>query len=220
MTNWNQHTETITELHRATSDAIVNARNYRNDDLSSAGLHKARGEMLTAAQNTAIEALAKARTSLTSALATATKSAASTLRADGSTRDEWERVRILLDAGKSLADIVDEATTRDRIIAIREWAPTWLEAVNQNSEPRRSPQQYEDAVNGSTLKRLLEIDPTSTAADLYAGHEAHARLAPVLDDIARLTVGGAPSGSASMRAGYAATMNPDGIPTIAALTVN
>ncbi len=53
-------------------------------------------------------------------------------KGEGSTRDSWERVKMLLDAGQSLPQIIAKADAGS-LHAIQEWAPTYLDATTKGA---------------------------------------------------------------------------------------
>ncbi|GAB3754831.1 hypothetical protein GCM10027591_03780 [Zhihengliuella somnathii] len=59
---------------------------------------------------------------------------------EGSTADAWTRVKMLLDSGRTLSQVIKNADV-PTLQAIREWAPTWLET-------QRTPETLGEALTG------------------------------------------------------------------------
>lgn len=102
---------------------------YKDDYLSPAGLEEARAKKLQALREDGKQALNRIQLSVdTDRNWLKSKAEQAMPKPSGSTADAWARVQMLLDAGRSLNQILENASDVLTLQAIREWGPTYLES--------------------------------------------------------------------------------------------
>jgi hypothetical protein len=130
MTETKKYLEEIQIIKRDYSNAVREAQVYKSDHLTPEGLRVKRGELVqraTAAYRSKLEPL---KTNMdTESNWIKARAVRAVPPNTGGTRDNWERVKMLLDAGQSLQQVIAKADA-GALHAIREWAPTWLDATS------------------------------------------------------------------------------------------
>lgn len=118
----------MTDLKRSFNVTIAEARNYTNPDLSAEGLAKRRADLAAAATADHKAQLEQLTRDLQREAADTKNAAQAQLPpAPADTSQAWGKVKMLLDAGRSLHQIVENAEPAV-LHAITEWGPTYLEA--------------------------------------------------------------------------------------------
>lgn len=104
-------------------------RSFTSDELTAQGIANERARRTEQLNNSTRDKLAGVREEFASEVASIdSRYERSTIpAADRSTADEWARVQMLLDAGKSFGQIINGANIA-QLQAIREWGPTYQEA--------------------------------------------------------------------------------------------
>lgn len=151
------------------------ARSYTDPDLSPEGLGKRRQEMADAARQKAAKAL--------EALQVDQRQAADRIRRwAGDKRPgigddpvqvtkvsmAWDRARAMLDAGRSIPEVLANATDPALVLAVREFAGDWLAA-----QPRQADTGRPDTtgLTRTADARLAELHGGDTAAALRMLHD-------------------------------------------------
>jgi hypothetical protein len=148
-----QYLAQMQALTRDYRNAMQEAHSYKNDHLTAEGLQAKRAQLIQqagAAHRGKVDQLrASMKTESDQLRAHALQSIP---KAEGSTRDSWERVRMLLDAGQSLPQVIAKADAGS-LHAIREWAPTYLDAKTNGARTDLAPFER------SLTERWAEISP-------------------------------------------------------------
>lgn len=188
---------TTRRTHQA---ALHDARAYTDPDLTPEALNQRRQDREAAARTAYAQALRPIRDDLDRAAHLNAKALAKFPAPTGSTRDAWERVTMLMDAGRTLDQIVATADVLT-LQAVREWAPTYLAA--NGGDPAAAP-ALGDRLDRATLARYAAITADADMAAALAEAPALAGLAVTLAD-AEAEAQGTP-GAGGLEAAVAAAM--------------
>jgi len=194
----------ITSLMREIESDLAEVRSLRDPMLSAEGLRAKRAEMqeqLRAKHAHAIEAL---KEDLAFDVETLTdfvdktrprvaEDAASLMRV----QMRWDQVRMRLEAGAPITKVIAEAGVEE-LLALREWAPTWVSAQSESSRPRGVDGHEFEGPDPSGLlrtidERLAEESGGEYAEGFTAAREAEgvaAYAAPMLAHLGVLAAGG------------------------------
>jgi hypothetical protein len=153
MSKTSEYLQQLQILTRDHGIAVQEARSYTDDHLTADGLHARRAELVRTAGDAFRGKLAAVRSAMQSETQSLRTGALRAIpKAEGSTRDNWERVRMLLDAGQPLSQVIAKADAGS-LHAIREWGPTWIDAQTKGNTTDLAP--FERSIN----KRWIEIAP-------------------------------------------------------------
>ncbi|MBS45409.1 MAG: hypothetical protein CMH83_20005 [Nocardioides sp.] len=143
----------LTEVARQLNEDLGAANSYRDDYLSQAGLDAKRRELAGEARDRHQDSLEKLARAISYDVSIVRESVNSSRPAIGSdaaalmrSQMKWDQVRMRLQSGMPMTRVLATADT-ETALAIREWAPAWLEA-----------QSYEVAPNGSGLADVPAVD--------------------------------------------------------------
>lgn len=118
----------IDQLNRDLNAAVTAAQSHADPHLTPDGLNAKRATLVKKAQETAAGKLQELKASFDDHVELAKREAARLIpAASSSTRDGWERVKMTLDAGISLPQVVAQATP-EQLHALAEWGPAWMAA--------------------------------------------------------------------------------------------
>jgi hypothetical protein len=124
----------LSTIHRGLNDALGKAAAYQDADLSPEGLQAKRAELTKAARAIAVPKLAAVRAEVKAAAVLSAGRASAALPKIGTNADatarmaaKWSQVKVKLDAGEPLRDIIKNADA-DTIHAIAEYGPSYAEA--------------------------------------------------------------------------------------------
>lgn len=133
----------ITQLHRELKEALSEAANFHDPLLNADGLSAKRQELKDRARESFGAKIESLRSDLkrdAGVLQTEAERARPALGEDPSSlmraQMKWDQARMKLEAGIPLRRVIDEAGP-DELLALREWAPTWL-AVQHHQTADRS----------------------------------------------------------------------------------
>lgn len=190
------------------------AESYKNDHLSGPGLLARRKELRDQVKATYVTKIGQLAGKIDSERhQIVDKSTKAIPEAKVSTRDFWEKAKMLIDAGKPLPKVIADADGQ-MLAGIQEWGPTFLEAraIQRNSEGTPSPdglagerERFDRSVKARWAELLPDDLGSAVRAELdteaeYAG--ANTLLKYYSDGIARGRTGDGMS--ADMEAHYAA----------------
>lgn len=166
-----QYNARLAEIRQKHAQEMVRINQHQDEHLTPEGLEKARAEMAARARASLLPHLERLQQEFKSDVGTLNGAADEAIpKSEGSTRDAWTRVETLLAAGEDLSDII-RAADAPTLHAIREWAPTWLQAREHKLPQivRTSP----DVLENNIRDRWVEILPNATyAANLKESLEA------------------------------------------------
>lgn len=175
-----QQMQYLTRDHRI---AVHEAQTHTDDHLTHEGLQARRKELIQRANNAHKGKLQDLRDSMdreSRRVRTAAEKAIPA--APDSTRDSWERVRMLLDAGQALSAVIAKADAAG-LHAIREWAPTWLDATTNGNSTDLAP--FERSITERWASLASDADPIKeyldTAPDLAQFEHMAASLSASLE---------------------------------------
>lgn len=121
MARYNEIAADIEQLNRDFNAAVSTAQSHADTHLTPDGLTAKRASLVKAAQDTAAAKLQELKSAFDVYVNSAKNDAARVIpKAEGSTRDGWERVKMILDAGISLPQVVAQATP-EQLHALAEW---------------------------------------------------------------------------------------------------
>ncbi len=108
---------------------VKEIRSFTSDELTAQGIANERARRIEQLNNSTRDKLAGVREEFASEVASIDSRYERSIipAADRSTADEWARVQMLLDAGKSFGQIINGANLA-QLQAIREWGPTYQES--------------------------------------------------------------------------------------------
>lgn len=133
MTQTKQYLEQIQILHRDYRNALDEAKAHQDSNLSPDGLVVRRKQLAEQADKAFGSKLEQLKSRMDSESGQLKSQALRAIpKTEGSTRDSWERVKMLLDAGQSLHQVIGKADV-SQLQAIQEWAPTWIEAKSKGT---------------------------------------------------------------------------------------
>lgn len=148
-----KYVEKIQILSRDYSNAVREARNHADEHLTAEGLRVEREGRLRYANDYYGRQLGALRAQMEHESHNLKSRAARSVPAkQGSTRDAWERVRMLLDAGQPLNEVIAKADVGS-LHAIQEWAPAWIDATTKGKITDLGPFER------SITQRWAEIAP-------------------------------------------------------------
>ncbi|WP_087874116.1 hypothetical protein [Arthrobacter globiformis] len=128
--------EYLQELQILTRDyrnAVQEAQLHTDDHLTPEGLQAKRAKLVQQAAANHQGKLAKLRSNFKiEADWLESRAQRAIPKPEGSTRDSWERVKMLLDSGQSLQTVIAKADAGS-LHAVREWAPTYLDAMSKGA---------------------------------------------------------------------------------------
>lgn len=128
MARFNEIAAEIDQLNRDLNTAVTAAQSHADPHLTPDGLKAKRATLVKNAQDTAAGKLRELKAAFDDNVDMAKRDAVRLIPAAvGSTRDGWERVKMTLDAGISLPQVVAQATP-EQLHALAEWGPAWLSA--------------------------------------------------------------------------------------------
>lgn len=163
MAKTKQYLEEIQLLQRDYRNALQEAQAHRNDDLSYEGLQRRRAQLAEQASKTFSAKLEQLKSSMDAESGQLKSRAGKAIpKAEGSTRDSWERVKMLLDAGQTLHQVIGKADP-SQLQAIQEWAPTWLDATTKGTMTDFAPFQR------SVDQRWAQVAPDPEPITEYLG---------------------------------------------------
>jgi hypothetical protein len=170
-----EYLEQLQHLTRDYRNAVQQAQSHTDEHLNYDGLQAKRAELVkraATAHRGKLDQLISNMDSESSVLKSRAQKAIPA--AEGSTRDSWERVRMLLDAGQSLQQIIAKADAGS-LHAIREWAPTYLDAKSKGAQTDLGP--LERSITQRWAEVASDPEPISeflaTAGDVATfGHMA------------------------------------------------
>lgn len=116
----------IAQLNRDFSEALASAQSHQDPHLTADGLTAKRASLAKKAQDTTAAKLQELKAAFDDNVDMVKRDAARLIpKAEGSTRDAWERVKMILDAGIPLQQVVTQATP-EQLHALAEWGPAWM----------------------------------------------------------------------------------------------
>lgn len=152
----------LQKLQRALDDSLGKAAGYQDPGLNNDGLAAKRQELAKAARAAAGPPLAALRTEVASAAQTSADKAAATLPKAGTNADatarltvKWAQVAMRLDAGMPLAQVLASADA-ETAHAIREFAPSWVEAHSFKAGAGRGGSRPQEAPDHTGLRRAID----------------------------------------------------------------
>ena len=152
----------LSTIHRGLDDALREANGYQDPNLSPEGLQAKRAELAKTARQTAAPKLATLVAEVKAAKVIAASSSSATLPKVGTNADatarttaKWAQVKVRLDAGMSMRDIIKTADI-DTIHAIGEYGPSYDEAKAYKAPSIGEALNPGPAVDHSDLQRRLD----------------------------------------------------------------
>lgn len=128
MARYSEIAAQIEQLNRDFNAALSAAQSHADPHLTPDGLTAKRASLVKGVQDTAAAKLSELKSAFDVYVNSAKNDAARVIpKAEGSTRDGWERVKMILDAGISLPQVVAQATP-EQLHALAEWGPAWMAA--------------------------------------------------------------------------------------------
>lgn len=102
---------------------------FTSDELTAQGIANERARRMEKLNADTAQAVAQTRAAAENELSVIKSRAEGSAlpEPNGSTADEWARIQMLLEAGKSMHQVISGATV-EQLQAIREWGPTYQEA--------------------------------------------------------------------------------------------
>ena len=169
-------------------DQTDQAQQTHYDHLSELGNREEQDRKVTEARERAARALTEIHAKAVSEEAAASAGAKNLLESNEPTRDEWERVKMVLDAGKPIDEILAESDT-NRVHAIRYWGLAYLEA--QYAKTSLPVSVIQEALEGSVTSRLAELDDSGKVSTYLNAKQTLAAVNDVKSRIDEVTIGGA-----------------------------
>jgi hypothetical protein len=176
----------LTDLNRTYQAALAAARAHQDPNLSPEGLANRQRELTEQVHRQHRGQFEQLRAQINSDVDTLRRWADSARPQVGTTPADlqraqvaWDRVRMRLEAGMTLPQVLATAT-QDEALAVREWAPTWLEvnafvAHSKAGGPRAAFEAPDPAaVMRSADARLAEINGGEVVQAFTALREAEA----------------------------------------------
>lgn len=151
--------EQLKQLKHQYVIAAAEARQTEDSDLTAEGLQKLRASRVDRVRAQFLPQLGMLESQINRAADALSEDAARVIPASqGSTRDAWERVQMLLEAGKGLSDIITDSDAA-QLQAIQEWGPTWLSANRHKAKGVNIGAGYGRAFENSIRDRWAELLP-------------------------------------------------------------
>lgn len=170
----------IEQLNRDLNAALAAAQSHNDPHLTPDGLTAKRATLAKNARDAAGAKLANLKTSFDAAVDGAKSAAARAIpKAEGSTRDGWERVKMILDAGISLPQVVAKATP-EQLHALAEWGPSWIAAQSAAARSTGLGAREWQAPDASLLHRSIQGRWAEVLGDTAAETIAEAMSADVV----------------------------------------
>lgn len=161
-------TDRLNEATARYTAARHDAAHFEDEDLSIPARDRRRAELAQTAQDAYRHDVDAARAALDAAQATHQRNLDRVPDPQGSTRDAWDRARMLLDSGRTLAEVVATAD-RETLLALKEWAPTYLETIAPAPAPGEARVPVDLAPFERSLRtRWVELTGDQTLADALA----------------------------------------------------
>lgn len=156
MARYNEIAAQIDQLNRDFNAALSAAQSHADPHLTPDGLTAKRASLVKAAQDTAAAKLSELKSAFDVYVNSAKNDAARVIpKAEGSTRDGWERVKMILDAGISLPQVVAQATP-EQLHALAEWGPAWMAAQSAATRSTGLGAGEWSAPDASQLRRSIQ----------------------------------------------------------------
>ena len=129
MSDLTKHIAQLSKIAHDHENAKREISRFTSDDLTAQGIFNERARRTETLNAKTAQAVAQARAAAENELSVIkSRAESSTLpKPNGSTSDEWARIQMLLEAGKSMHQVISGATV-EQLQAIREWGPTYQEA--------------------------------------------------------------------------------------------
>lgn len=129
MSDLTKHIAQLSKIARDHENAKREISQFTSDDLTAQGIANERARRMEKVNADTAQAVAQARAAAENELSVIKSRAESSAlpKPNGSTADEWARIQMLLEAGKSMHQVISGATI-EQLQAIREWGPTYQEA--------------------------------------------------------------------------------------------
>ncbi|WP_400158530.1 hypothetical protein [Arthrobacter sp. BPSS-3] len=155
MSTTSEYLQELNHLSRDYRISVEEASAHTSEFLTAEGLRDRREKMIAQANFTHAAKLRQLQARMdTAAYRIQSRAQEALPKAPASTRDSWERVKMLLDAGQSLAQVIGKADAQS-LHAIREWAPTWLDATSKGNTTDLAPFER------SIAERWAELVPNA-----------------------------------------------------------
>lgn len=166
---------------RAYDEALREAKTFTSEDLTPQAAQRARLERAEAARQTLGAAVAEIRPAAAASAARIRANLGRRPAAPASTAEAWARVKMRLDAGHALGQIIREADA-STLHAIGAWAPTWLKVnatdgatVDLAPLERALSLRWADVTGDLALRQA--IDDAPVLAELEAALDSAERVA-------------------------------------------
>ncbi|WNB84531.1 hypothetical protein [Cellulomonas sp. ATA003] len=195
----------LTELHKQLDDALHAARTHRDPNLSDEGLGNKQRELTQRAHDTIGPQIKQLQAQVHGDADTLRRWAEDARPKVGDDATSlmrhqvaWDRVRMRLEAGMPMQQILTTAT-REEALAIREWAPAWMDAQTYNAAQHGglSAGLYSPPDTTGLMRsiddRLAAIEGGQVAAAIAAAREAEVVVAgvePIVRHLDTLAAGG------------------------------
>jgi hypothetical protein len=156
MPRFNDIAAEIEQLNRDLNAAVAAAQSHNDPHLTSDGLTAKRATLAKTARDAAGKKLQELKAAFDVYVNSAKNDAARVIpKAEGSTRDGWERVKMILDAGASLPQVVGQATP-EQLHALAEWGPSWIAAQSAAARSTGLGAGEWQAPDASLLQRSIQ----------------------------------------------------------------
>lgn len=195
----------LQQIQQQYNREVTEARQAQNEDLTAEGLQNYRNQLVDQVRAQYLPKLAALDAQVRDEVEILTKAADRAIpETQGSTGDAWKRVEMLLDAGKALPDII-AAADPSQLLAIHEWAPTWLAANQHKAKGANLGSSSEAAFENSVRDRWAQILPKGE--DIREALEAKPIAASLSYTIEHLRgeLEGKPAARNTLAAAYGAT---------------
>lgn len=204
MNEWDTLTNDAAAIRLRLTDALREADRFSNPSYSPTGLQEAKEDLRANARADASTAIGPVVRRLQSMQSRAAVVSAPYLSSDAPTRDEWERVKMLLDSGRTLGDVIASATG-PRLRAIVEWGPAFVEAqVSPKLDRAVDSSIYANAVRNDVLRRWAQLEPDGAAAKAILAEQAGRSVAAEIEAVNRYIAGRTPTANDTLALGYSA----------------
>jgi hypothetical protein len=203
------YAEQIQKLKHQYVIALAEARQAQNPDMTPEGLQNHRDTLVARVRAQYLPKLAALETDVRRDAEILFDAADEAIpAAQGSTRDAWQRVEMLLAAGKALPDIITAADV-PQLQAIREWAPSWLAANRHKAKGANIGAGTTTALENSIRDRWAEILPNGgTLREALEAKQVAAGLEYTISNL-RTELEGKPTGRNTLAVAFGATQAAD-----------
>lgn len=156
MARFNDIAAEIQQLNRDLNTALTAAQTHADPHLTADGLTAKRATLAKKARDTAGAKLQELKSAFDASVDLTKRDAARLIpHAEGGTRDGWERVKMILDAGISLPRVVAQATP-EQLQALAEWGPSWIAAQSAAARSTGFGAGEWQAPDASLLQRSIQ----------------------------------------------------------------